>query len=136
MKRITIIIIASLMLTSCARDFVKTGKNKIIEKFPQLVKQEYVPGIEDMPIYYGFEEKTGSAISYDTTNGRIINAEYYSKTADIENVRLFYKTTLPQLGWYMRKPKIYVRDGETLQLDIGNNNGSSSIKFSIRPSIS
>jgi hypothetical protein len=136
MKKIILIAVASLLLASCARDFVKSGKNRFIEKFPGLAEQEYVPGIEDMPVYHSFKKQEGSLISYDTTDGRIINAEYHSKEASASDVKLFYEATLPQLGWSIVEPETYQRDGETLELDISERNGNTAIKFTIRPSIS
>ena len=136
MKKTIILIAAILLLQSCARELVKTSKNKIIDKLPQKIEQEYVSGIEDMPVYYGFKEQEGANVSYDTTNGRIINAEFYSADASASDVKLFYEATLPQLGWNVVKPDIYQRDGETLELIITQKNGQTSLRFKIRPSVS
>ncbi|MDA0782243.1 MAG: hypothetical protein PQ612_09535 [Rickettsiales bacterium] len=136
MKKTALLLITAIILASCSRDFVNTSRNTVIEKFPNLVKQNYVSGIEDMPVYHGFKEQEGAAISYDTTNGRIINAEFYSPDASVSDVKLFYEATLPQLGWSVVEPDIYRRDGETLELNITKKNGQTALKFTIRPSLS
>jgi hypothetical protein len=131
-----LLISIALLLTACAQDFVLTSQNKLKEQFPGIAKQEYVAGTEDMPVYYGFMAQEEKAVSYDTTDGRILDAEFYSKVVSADDVRKFYNTTLPELGWSMREYQIYERDGEILKLSVLEKGGKTILKFNIRPSVS
>ena len=131
MKKITVFI-AILFVVACADNFAKIDQIK--QQFPGVAKQEYVKGTEDLPIYYGFKAKEDSLVSYDTTSGRIIDAEFYSNTVSVIDVRNFYKMTLPQLGWVLKEFQIYERDGEILKLNIVEKEGKTLLRFNIIPS--
>ncbi len=124
---------ALLFLTSCAEHYVKTSA--VIDHFPGLAVQKYVPGTEDLPLYHGFNLAKNGHLSYDSTRGRIIDAQFHSRLAKAADVRKFYELTLPQLGWNLQEYQIYEREGEVLRLNILEKNGHTSLKVAIRPSI-
>jgi hypothetical protein len=97
------------------------------------VKHEFVAGTEDVPLYQGFTAVAGGDVSYDSVDGRIIDATFTSNKAKSADVIAFYETTLPQLGWNKKESKLYERDGEALSLDIIEKKGKTLLKFSIRP---
>jgi hypothetical protein len=132
-----------LLLTSCAEDFTRTydpngGPDTFINNGVMLNKpstQQYVDGTEDLPVYAGFVVNKDGNISYDSVDGRIIEASFYSPKASINAVRKFYNDTLPQLGW-SKKDNVYERDGETLKVSIFQKSGNTLLTLSIRPKLS
>ncbi len=134
MKKILFFLILPLVLTSCSRHFEKTSQ--VIESFPGLAHQEYVSGIEDLPLYFGFDAEENGTVSYDSADGRIIDAAFSSKKVAANDVRKFYDETLPQLGWKKVEYQVYRREGETLKVNILEQNGNTSLKFQIRPAVS
>jgi hypothetical protein len=132
MKKITLLIFVLLFVAACTDGIVNV--KQIRQQLPEVSNQKYVKGTEDLPIYSGFKAKENSGVSYDTTSGRIIDAEFYSNNASVIDVENFYQMTLPQLGWALKESRIYERDGERLQFDIIENDGKTILKFNIIPS--
>lgn len=129
MKLLSLLLV-TFAISACA----DMNKDKLpVEDMPGIAKQQYVPGTEDIPLFFGFDFIEDQELSYDSYDGRIIDAEFYSKTADASNVRKFYEETLPQLGWSKRQYQIYERDGEILKLNILQQNNGTILKFKIRP---
>ena len=98
-----------------------------------MLAQQYVPGTEDLPLYNGFTPADAGNVSYDSESGRIVDASYISRDADIVEVRKFYTETLPQLGWRENKASSYTREGEKLKVSITDKGGVVFLKFVIRP---
>ncbi len=121
-----IIILSLLCIASCS-------SLKSPDVGDLILAQKYVPGTEDLPVYSGFKPVDTNNIAYGSANGRIIDANYISSDANPEDVRLYYKETLAQLGWNSKKPSTYIRDGERLNLSITEKKGVTFLKFIIRP---
>lgn len=131
MTRILAVFFCFALLASCSAIPATTQTAK--DFFPGIAAQQYVQGTEDLPLYDGFKAAETQNISFDTTNGRIVDATFYSKRAVAEDVRTFYDTTLPQLGWQKQQYQIYRRDGETLKLTILQEGGKVVLRFIIQP---
>lgn len=125
------ILVLALILSACA---VTDDKQPVPPEIPGIAKQEYVPGTEDIPVFFGFKAVENSLLSYDSVDGRIIDVEFSSDKTSAKNVRNFYEVTLPQLGWHKRQYQIYEREGEVLKLNILEKNNLTFLKFTIRPS--
>lgn len=134
MKKI-ILLSAILLTTACAqnvgRDDVVIGEGV---SFPGVARQQYVNGTEDLPVYYGFKESADSNISYDSIDGRIVDASFSSDAAQAGDVRKFYETVLPQLGWAKQEYQLYKREGELLRINIIKRDDEVLLKIAIRPS--
>jgi hypothetical protein len=131
MKRFSLIFVMVLMalsLSSCNEHYEHTISSKTGK--PQ---QQYVAGTEDLPVYPGFISNEGENISYDSPEGRIVDASFRSDNVRAAEVRTYYETTLKQLGWNKKDKQLYERDGETLQLQIFEKAHSTFLKFNIRP---
>jgi hypothetical protein len=60
---------------------------------------EFVPGVEDLPLMPGMTlEGGGAELSFDTPGGRIVDVVVQART-DWPQIRAFYTETLAQLGW-------------------------------------
>jgi len=92
----------------------------------------YVAGLEDLPLMPGLAELSGSGFSFDTANGRIVEA-YASGDVEEAQVLQFYAETLPQLGWEQASPRGFRREGERLSIDFVPGSKPITVHFSLAP---
>lgn len=93
--------------------------------------QQFVPGTEDVPLMKELAPVKDSDLVFDKPEGRIIEASAQGKVTRAE-VRGFYASTLPQLGW---KPsgESWTRETETLRLDFSGHDGDLRVTFTLLP---
>ena len=88
---------------------------------------------EDLPLPTQLTEIPGSALAFDSQDGRIVTAEAKGRTS-ADQIRKFYASTLPQLGWTQDAPLHFHREQEALSLDITDTpGGGAAVKFTISP---
>ena len=78
------------------------------------------------------EHVEDSLILFDKIDGRYVSVEI---TGDYEEDKVlkFYKKILPNLGWKEKKPLIFNRNNETLEIISKKEKGQVFIKFNIFP---
>ena len=74
-----------------------------------------------------------SLILFDKIDGRYVSVEI-TGDYDEEKVLKFYKKILPNLGWKEKKPLIFKRNDETLEIISKKEIDNVYIKFNIFPS--
>jgi hypothetical protein len=90
--------------------------------------------IEDLPLMPGLSEDLEAAMTFDSANGRIVEARALGGLPATA-VRIFYRETLPQLGWRRLGGGGFSRGTETLRLEIVQQpEGRVSVRFVLRPS--
>ncbi len=92
--------------------------------------------VEDLPLMDGLAEVEGSALIFSTQQGRIVEVSAQSISGDTirrENVLVFYKHTLPQLGWRPAEVLNWVREDERLGLTVTVNGGKLFVRFLLTP---
>jgi len=88
---------------------------------------------EDLPLPAQLTEVTGSGLSFDSQDGRIVEVEAKGKT-DKQSVLSFYASALPQLGWSVEGPGQYRREQEILRLDVVEaGKGQVTVRFKVSP---
>ena len=93
----------------------------------------FVSTYEDLPLPTALTEVAGSAYSFDSQDGRIMEAEAKGLT-DKAAVLGFYQSALPQLGWVQDGPALFHRDQDVLRLDFAEAGKSMLIvKFKVTP---
>ena len=93
---------------------------------------KFINGLEDIPIYKKMEYVEDSLILFDKIDGRYVSVEI-TGDYDEEKVLKFYKKILPNLGWKEKKPLIFKRNNETLEIISKKEEGQVYIKFNIFP---
>ena len=78
------------------------------------------------------EHVEDSLILFDKIDGRYVSVEI---TGDYEEDKVlkFYKKILPNLGWKEKKPLIFNRNNETLEIISKKEKGQVFVKFNIFP---
>ena len=73
-----------------------------------------------------------SLILFDKIDGRYVSVEINGDYEE-EEVIEFYKMILPNLGWREKKPLIFNRNNETLEIICKREKEKLYVKFSIFP---
>jgi hypothetical protein len=90
-------------------------------------------GITDLPLAPGRVEIADAGTSFDTGQGRIVEAHALG-SGNAAAVRAFYDETLPQLGWSPAGALVWRREGEALTLDLRQPRpGQVAVRFSLVP---
>lgn len=94
--------------------------------------EAYVAGIPDLPLMPGLTALPEGALVFDKPGGRIVEAFARGSVAP-QSVITFYDQTLPQLGWQPEGRGSYQRDGERLELDLGQDAQGTTVHFRLFP---
>ena len=90
---------------------------------------EYFSEIADLPVATGLAEQKDKSTVFDAPLGRIITA-YATGTVDADDVRDFYDSALPPLGWEKTGEDTFHRKAETLKIDVLGGQGGSPVNVS------
>ena len=121
--------------------FVKIVKNKtyfilglkLFFLFSFLVSSEdFVYGLEDIPVYKDMRYVENSNVLFDKIDGRFVSSEMVGKY-EIKEIKIFYNSVLPNLGWERVKENIFERGTEFLEIKLKSTGTSSTVQFSIYP---
>jgi hypothetical protein len=92
----------------------------------------FVAGTEDVPLMAGLKPVDGSSLVFDKPQGRIVEAQAKGRVSR-DKVRAFYTGTLPQLGWAASGDGVWLREGETLRIDLAGRDGDLTVGFTLSP---
>ncbi len=103
----------------------------------------YLSAVEDMPLMPGLTEQKDSSFMFDAPDGRIVRAGAHGPVA-VSDAAVFYKNSLPSLGWKPtsarsgpkagEKRLTFAREGERLEIDVlAAKAGMTEVHFSIDP---
>jgi len=94
--------------------------------------EAFLAELEDLPLAPGLTELPGGLL-FDSAQGRIVEAQASGETS-AEQVRLFYETTLAELGWQSAGPLQFRRDNEILKIAIDAKAKKLVVHFALSPS--
>ncbi len=95
----------------------------------------FIKDIEDLPLMPGLVEDAGSGMSFDTAQGRIVEA-FATGPVSEGGVLDFYDKTLPQLGWRRLGSGVFQRESEVLKLEFPGGPGAApplTVGFRLMP---
>jgi hypothetical protein len=92
----------------------------------------FLSAYEDLPLAPGLTELAGAGLSFDTPQGRIVEASARS-AAKAADILAFYAETLPQLGWAKAGDARYRRDAEMLTIEARPEGRQTVVHFTISP---
>lgn len=96
-------------------------------------KTRYFELIPDLPIMEGMQPIPEESAVFDKAQGRIVIQIAKSDSLSKEQIKEFYKQTLPALGWKYQRNSVYLREGEALEIEIFFENQKNKVKFFLRP---
>ncbi len=89
--------------------------------------------IEDLPLMAALQENENAAVTFETANGRIAEAEARGSVTP-DAARHFYDQVLPQLGWRAVGEGVYVRERERLRITVESDGDKGAVvSFSVSP---
>lgn len=93
---------------------------------------DYLSAMDDLPLAAGLTEQKDKTTVFDAPVGKIVTA-YATGKLKAEDVRAFYDTTLPQLGWQETASGTYHRKAQTLKIDVlgGQGGGPVNVSFTV-----
>lgn len=99
------------------------------------VAQDFVSGIEDLPLMPALTETEEGSLVFESATGRYV--EVYA-VGDVKpgDVTGFYGESLPQLGWQQAGPTIFRRDGELLMIEYlksADPGAMLTVRFALSP---
>lgn len=80
---------------------------------PPAVADDYFAAIDDLPVAPGMTEDENASVVFDSPAGRIVTV-VATGNAQLADLRTYYRSALPALGWDPQSADAYVREGATL----------------------
>ncbi len=98
----------------------------------QLIAEEFVYGLGDVPIFKDMRSIEDSYILFDKVDGRYLYSETKGKYEILE-IQDFYTKVLPNLGWKSYEKNSFVRANEILEIQYLVDNEETKVVFIISP---
>lgn len=93
--------------------------------------------LSDIPLMPGLFELADDTVVFDKPEGRIVESSAASETENINQIKAFYDSALPQLGWVrVSGPEgepSYIRQDEALRLRLETKQGVNIVKLMVSP---
>lgn len=103
----------------------------------QAAESRFFSALNDVPLMPGLYELTAETVVFDQPEGRIVESSAVSETEKAPEIRAFYGSVLPQLGWNPQKgaeqADSYLRQGEKLTLSLEVRDQLNIVHFSLSP---
>lgn len=80
----------------------------------------------------GMTETTENNVAFDTVHGRVLVSFAKSRESG-EKILAFYKESLSQLGWKIKRDGEFLRGEEILNIDFIPDGDYLAIRFSLEP---
>ena len=78
----------------------------------------FIAGFEDLPLMEGLIQSQEDNFSFDTMQGRLIQAAASSDTLSFKEVVSYYEEVLPNLGWQISSYGFFKRDTGELSIQL------------------
>ena len=93
----------------------------------------FLEAISDVPLMPEMQEIGGESVVFDNPEGRVVQAAAYSTAANIPEIKAFYGSSLPQLGWEKVADTSFVRQSEKLSLSVNDAGDYRVVHFMLEP---
>jgi hypothetical protein len=92
----------------------------------------WIEGVEDLPLMPALTRSPTPPVVFDKPAGRIIQASAEG-LVPASDVRRFYESALPQLGWKAAAPLVWVRGNEKLTIELTAAQQRTVVRFTVAP---
>jgi hypothetical protein len=100
-------------------------------------ESRFFSALNDVPLMPGLYELTEETVVFDKPEGRIVESSAVSETEKTNEIRAFYGSVLPELGWDAQTGSegtdSYLRQGEKLTLTLEARDQLNIVHFSLSP---
>ena len=98
----------------------------------QVIAEEFVYGLGDVPIFKDMKSIEDSYIIFDKVDGRYIYSEIKGKYKILE-IQEYYQKVLPNLGWKFLEKNSFFRANEILEIQYLIDDDETKVVFTISP---
>ena len=117
---------AYLMITVVVVAFASTKRTLSTEQY-------FFSVIEDLPVMPQLVEDIDAAMTFESSAGRVAEVEAKG-LASSEAIDIYYKQSLPQLGWQSQANGVYRRGNELLVVEVkAGLGGAVKVLFHLGP---
>ena len=96
-------------------------------------EQYFFSVIEDLPVMPQLVEDTDAAMTFESSAGRVAEVEA-NGLASSDAINVYYKQSLPQLGWLPQANGSYRRGNELLAIEVKTGTGGTvKVLFHLGP---
>ncbi|GIL40961.1 hypothetical protein [Roseiterribacter gracilis] len=92
----------------------------------------WIDGVEDLPLMPQLTRSATPPVVFDKPEGRIVQASAEG-LVPASDVRRFYESSLPQLGWVAAGPLRWVRGKEKLTIELTATHTRTTVRFTVAP---
>ena len=96
-------------------------------------EQQFFETLNDVPLMPGLYEMLDESVVFDKPGGRIIESAAASEDLAAREIESFYQQTLPQLGWNQVGDDTFIRQDESLTLNVENRGPYNVVRFMVSP---
>jgi len=93
----------------------------------------FFTALQDIPLKPGLIELSDQTLVFDKPQGRIVESTAKSEHGTEHDIRLYYKQSLPQLGWEYEEAGLYSRKQEHLHLNFETHEGQHFLRVMLEP---
>lgn len=94
---------------------------------------QFFTALRDVPLMQGLHEVPEMTVIFDKPDGRIIEAAAAIEQLTEREIKAFYASALPQLGWRKSGENAYRRQGEELLLAFESADGARYMRVTVQP---
>ncbi len=132
-----------MILSNLNKSFLTLGVVAVMMSVPIIsvnaqspnMQTQYFSSIPDLPLMDGLTELPDETVSFDKPEGRIIEVYAMMELITRQDVLVFYRGTLPQLGWTPDGQTRFYRKDEYLDLEFIEGENGIILKFMISPAL-
>ena len=93
---------------------------------PQARADDYFATIDDLPVAPGMSEDENASVVFDSPAGRIVTV-VATGIVRLSDLRTYYRSALPALGWEPQSDDAYVREDATLTFTYSRDGGRLTV---------
>lgn len=93
----------------------------------------FFKNLNDVPLMPGLSELTTETVLFDKPEGRFVESAAVSDNISSREIADFYDETLPHLGWQRIDNGRFVRQEESLQINIRKEGSSRLVVVTVMP---
>jgi hypothetical protein len=99
----------------------------------QAAENHFFTEMADIPVMPGLYELADENMVFDKPEGRIIESAAASETRNHNEIKAFYDTTLPQMGWHRLSDGQFRRGAERLSIRLETRGNLQIMRLSLIP---
>ncbi len=94
-------------------------------------QEVFMPGTQDIPLMDGLKIDITDDMNFDTPEGQVIVFDAVNRRKTGQEIRQYYRATLPEMGWKETQTDHYEREGDSITLTVIEAGRPGTVRFEI-----